>query len=174
MVLAVCLIAPPTRADDSPADPWTGFDDATPSADLDGTTLQLFTFRPARCTITGVLLVFHGLERNAGGYRDHARPPAQALCRLVVAPLFDEARYPAWRYQRGGLVKDELVQPAASWTVNLVPRLIALIRQKEGRPDLPVALIGHSAGDADRDCQPVHLGRAGYGQGRTLRVRQSL
>jgi len=66
---------------------------------------------------------------------------------LVVAPLFDKARFPTWRYQRGGIVSDDgSVQPPQSWTVNLVPRLVSWITRKQGRADLPYSLIGHSAG----------------------------
>ncbi len=116
------------------------------TADLDGVPLQVFTYKPGGCAITAILLVFHGLDRNAGPYRDDAAPLGQRFCMLVVAPLFDEARFPTWRYQRGGIVHDGTVQPAASWTVNLVPRLAAWAREREGRPALPYALLGHSAG----------------------------
>jgi hypothetical protein len=116
------------------------------TVDLDGIPLQVFTFRPAGCRISGLLVVFHGLDRNASDYRNDAIPLGQRLCRLFVAPLFDEARFPTWRYQRGGIVHDGVVQPAESWTVNLVPRLVSEIRRQENQPDLPYALLGHSAG----------------------------
>jgi poly(3-hydroxybutyrate) depolymerase len=116
------------------------------TADLDGVRLQVFTYRPAGCAISSVLLVFHGLGRNAMGYRDDAIPLGQRFCMLVVAPLFDATQFPAWRYQRGGIVRDGAVQPAASWTVNLVPRIVSWVRHQESRADLPYALIGHSGG----------------------------
>jgi len=117
------------------------------TADLEGVSLQVFTFQPAGCAVSGALLVFHGLERNAEAYRDYAIPLGQRLCMLVVAPLFDKARFPTWRYQRGGIVTDDAsVQPQQSWTVNLVPRLVSWIRQKQSRANLPYSLLGHSAG----------------------------
>ncbi len=116
------------------------------TADLAGVHLQVFSYRPAECAIAGILLVFHGLGRNAAGYRDDAIPLGQRFCMLVVAPLFDTARFPAWRYQRGGIVHDGAVQPSEDWTVNLVPRLVSWVRDRENRADLPCALIGHSAG----------------------------
>jgi hypothetical protein len=119
---------------------------AQTTADLAGTRLQVFTYRPAGCAISAALLVFHGLDRNAANYRDDAIPLAQRSCLLVVAPLFDTDRFPTWRYQHGGIVRHQDVQPAAYWTVNLVPRLAAWVRGQEGRPTLPYALIGHSAG----------------------------
>jgi hypothetical protein len=99
--------------------------DGQQTADLDGVPLQIFTYKPSGCAMSAILLVFHGLDRNAGPYRDDAVPLGQRFCMLVVAPLFDEARFSSWRYQRGGIVRDGAVQPAASWTVNLVsPRLL--------------------------------------------------
>ena len=120
---------------------------ARQAADLEGFSLEVFTYQPAECTVSGTLLVFHGLDRNAEAYRDYAIPLGQRLCMLVVAPLFDKARFPTWRYQRGGIVSDDgSVQPPQSWTVNLVPRLVSWITRKQGRADLPYSLIGHSAG----------------------------
>ncbi len=119
---------------------------AEQTADLQGVSIEVFTYRPAGCALSGALMVFHGLDRNADAYRDYAIPLGQRFCLLVVAPLFDAARFPTWRYQRGGMVHDGSVQPAESWTVNLVPRLASWIRHQEGRAELPYALIGHSAG----------------------------
>ncbi len=116
------------------------------TADLGGVPITVFTYRPPGCTPRAVLLVFHGLERNAAGYRDDAVPLAQRYCMLLAAPLFDEVRFPTWRYQRGGIAHGGVVQPADSWTVAFVPRLVAWVRAREGRPDLPYAMIGHSAG----------------------------
>ena len=132
-------------------------------AGLDG-PLQVFTFKPDGCAISAVLLVFHGVNRNAGPYRDAATPLGQRYCMLVIAPLFDEARFPSWRYQRGGIVHNGAVQPPARWTVGLVPRLVAWAQAREGRPDLPYALLGHSAG-------AQFLSRvAAYGSGRAERI----
>ena len=116
------------------------------TADLRGVPLQVFTYRPTGCAVSGFMLVFHGLNRNVAEYRDDAIPLGQRLCLLVVAPLFDEARFPTWRYQRGGIVHDWVVEPADGWTVNLVPLLVSWVRSQEDRVDLPYALIGHSAG----------------------------
>ena len=49
------------------------------TAMLDGTPLQVFTYHPAGCTVTAVLLVFHGLERDVTGYREAAVAAGAAL-----------------------------------------------------------------------------------------------
>ena len=140
ILLAACA-APAATATDAPIPSGSGQQTAV----LDAVPIQVFTYRPSACTLTGILLVFHGLDRNAGPYRDDAVPLGQRYCMLVVAPLFDTDRFPTWRYQRGGIVHGP-VQPHASWTVNFVPRLAEWARAREADPGLPYALIGHSAG----------------------------
>src|SRR5258708_16118976 len=51
-----------------------------------GTSLDIFSYRPNRCQTSSLLLVFHGLHRNAPRYRDDARAPAAATCLFLVAP----------------------------------------------------------------------------------------
>ena len=114
--------------------------------DLNGVPFQVFTYKPSGCTISAILLVFHGTSRDAGPYRDHATPLAQRFCMLAVAPYFDKERFPVERYQRGGIAEHGTVQPRASWTVNFVAPLADWARQQVGRPELPYVLIGHSAG----------------------------
>ncbi len=142
ILLAGCMAPSPTSSAPGPAPATLGQE----VADLGGEPITVYTYRPPDCAPTAVLLVFHGLERNAQGYRDDAVPLAQRYCMLVVAPLFDAARFPSWRYQRGGIVHDGAVQPPDRWTVAFVPRLLTWARAREHRPDLPYAMIGHSAG----------------------------
>jgi len=110
-----------------------------------GTTLDVFTYRPA-CEPRLVLAVFHGVGRDAGPYRDAARPLADRLCALVISPAFDAERFPTARYQRGGVVSDGTFLPPGTRTVDMVAPLVAWARAASGQPNLPYALIGHSAG----------------------------
>src|SRR5262245_13469800 len=109
------------------------------------TKLEIFTYRLDHCRVSSLLLVFHGLHRNAAGYRDDVRALADANCMLVVAPLFDEQRFPSWRYQLGGIVERHAVQDSRQWTGNLVLELVEWVRQQEGRR-LDYFMLGHSAG----------------------------
>ena len=68
--------------------------------DLGGIRLEVSTYRPKRCTPSALLLVFHGLHRNVDSYRDDLRPLANELCMLELVPLFDDQRFPSWRYQK--------------------------------------------------------------------------
>jgi dienelactone hydrolase len=138
-LLALSIAAPASAA---PIEAGAGAQTAT----IDGTALELFTYRPAGCVPTGFLIVFHGVGRNADGYRDHARPLADRLCLIAVAPLFDKERFPSWRYQMGGVVYRHAVQDPAAWTGTLVPKLVEWLRRENQTPMLPYTLIGHSAG----------------------------
>jgi pimeloyl-ACP methyl ester carboxylesterase len=114
------------------------------SVDLRGLSLDVFTYRPS-CPGPGILLVFHGLNRNAEGYRNVSRSLGDRLCMIVVAPLFDAERFPSWRFQMGGIVNQRALQPPGDWTGQFVLELVAWVRQQEGQA-LPYSMIGHSAG----------------------------
>jgi hypothetical protein len=114
------------------------------TAALGDVSLQVATWAPTACTPAGILIVFAGLHRTTGPYRDYATPLAERNCLILVAPLLDPERFPPWSYQRGGVVQNGVPLQPDRWTVNLVPRLIAWARQQASAP-LPVALLGHSA-----------------------------
>lgn len=114
-------------------------------ASIDGVALDVFTYRPS-CPLTGILLVFHGTDRDAEEYRDHARSIAERACLAVYAPLFDRDRFPNWSYHRGGIAQDGVVRPRRRWTARLAPDLVAWARGREPTIAGPVYLFGHSAG----------------------------
>lgn len=111
-----------------------------------GVTLEVFTYKPANYAGGPLLLVFHGVGRNADEYRDFAATLGDRFGFLVVAPKFDRERFPLERYQRGGIVQGAQLQPREAWTYAMVPRIVAAVRQREGRSGLPFWVIGHSAG----------------------------
>lgn len=113
---------------------------------VSGTALEVFTYRPASYHEGPLLIVMHGLGRNAEGYRDYAIPLAEQLHALVLAPHFPKDRFPTEAYQRGGVLLDGKPQAHEKWTFQYVRALIQLMREREGRPDRPCFLIGHSAG----------------------------
>lgn len=116
------------------------------SAALPDATLELFTYRPADCSPRLLLLVFHGVSRDAGPYRDHARPLADKLCAVVVAPLFDKERFPRDLYQYGGVMQNGAAARAGHRTVDLISPLAAWARSAVGSQHMPYILLGHSAG----------------------------
>jgi dienelactone hydrolase len=139
IVVLCCLLAAPPVA----AEP-IAIGNGRQTIDLNGTRLTVVTYRPA-CLDPSLLLVFHGIARNAAEYRDYARALADRDCLLVVAPLFDKRAFPLWRYQRGGIVRDGVVQSPNRWTGRLVLALVDWVRRQEGKP-LGHSLLAHSAG----------------------------
>jgi hypothetical protein len=137
LVMLIWLVAAPAAAEPI----GTG----RQRADLSGTRLEVFAYRP-QCAEPSLLLVFHGAQRDAEDYRDYARPIADRLCMLVLAPRFDRKHFPSWRYQRGGIVDDDgVVQSPRDFTGQLVLDLVDWARRREGRP-LAYSLLAHSAG----------------------------
>jgi pimeloyl-ACP methyl ester carboxylesterase len=94
-----------------------------------------------------MLFVMHGVLRNADEYRDHAIGMGDRFDVLVVAPKFDEERFPSRAYQRGGILRaDGTAAPASEWTYARIPELAAAMRVRTGKPDAKLYVIGHSAG----------------------------
>lgn len=111
-----------------------------------GESLDVFSYKPATYAGGPIVVVLHGQGRNADEYRDYAIPLADAQGAIVVTPRFDRDRFPGERYQRGNVLQGRAVQAPEAWTYATIPALVDEVRRREGRPDLPYYLIGHSAG----------------------------
>lgn len=111
-----------------------------------GLALEVYTYRPTNYAGGPLLVVFHGMFRNAQTYRDMAVVLGDRFGAVIAAPEFDTNRFPLEAYQRGGIFRDGQLQPRDKWTYSLIPPLVAELRRREGRSDWPVYLIGHSAG----------------------------
>jgi pimeloyl-ACP methyl ester carboxylesterase len=109
--------------------------------------ITLFTYKPPTYQDGPLLIVSHGVQRNAEDYRNFAITLAERFKLIVVAPLFDKERFPLERYQRGGILDQAgRPQPREGWTFGFIPKIVAQVRALEGKPALPYYLIGHSAG----------------------------
>lgn len=108
--------------------------------------IRVFAYKPATYRDGPLIVVFHGVARNAEDYRNFAINLAERSRAIVVTPLFDRERFPMERYQRGGITRDGKPQPREAWTYAVVPRLVADVLTKEGRSELPYYYLGHSAG----------------------------
>jgi hypothetical protein len=110
--------------------------------------LDVFTYKPADYDAKNgpLMIVFHGVLRNADTYRDNGKPLADHCHGLVVAPKFPADTFPTASYQFGNLLANGKANPPERWTWSLVPKLAVEIRRRERRPDMPYDLIGHSGG----------------------------
>lgn len=111
-----------------------------------GEPLTLHTYRPPTYAGGPLILVFHGVKRNAEDYRNFAITLAERFRGIIITPEFDSTRFPSARYQRGGLMKGKQAQPTAAWTYTMVPGIVSFARKAMGNDTLPYYLIGHSAG----------------------------
>lgn len=114
---------------------------------LGETELRVFLHRPDGWKGERLLIVMHGVLRNADEYRDHAIGMSNRFDALVAAPLFDAERFPSRRYQRGGILDEAGAAVAPEdWTYALLPKLIAALRVESAQPEMKAYIIGHSAG----------------------------
>lgn len=139
--LALALLAPFLRGEPLPSGP------ARIECANGAEPITAFTYKPPTYRHGPLVLVFHGVGRNAEDYRDFAITLAERFGAIVVAPMFDRERFPSLRYQRGGITRAEgAAAPPEEWTYAIVPKIVAQVRAREQRPALPYYLIGHSAG----------------------------
>ncbi|HWB10834.1 MAG TPA: hypothetical protein VG826_16510 [Pirellulales bacterium] len=108
--------------------------------------IQVFTYKSPNFDRGPMIVVCHGMLRNADEYRDDARALADRVGGLVVAPEFPLDDFPYERYQAGGLLADGELTPRSSWTWQLVLAVVEEIRRRESQPDMPYYLFGHSGG----------------------------
>ena len=108
--------------------------------------MKLFTYKSKDFSDGPLIMVFHGVLRNAEEYRDDSVAMGDRFRALIVAPLFDEVTFPKPKYQFGGILKNGRATPSHEWTGEYVKRIVKEIRDREGRPEMPLYLIGHSGG----------------------------
>ncbi len=111
-----------------------------------GKTLEVFTYKPPAYQDGPLILVMHGMNRNPATYRDNAVQIGERFQALIAAPGFDLEQFPVEAYQRGGVTLDGKAQDESKWTFQCIGDVVAAIRARERRPNLPYFLIGHSAG----------------------------
>jgi pimeloyl-ACP methyl ester carboxylesterase len=109
--------------------------------------INVFTYRPKSYKDGPLILVLHGILRNADEYRDHAAVMGDRFQALIAAPKFDEERFPKPKYQFAGVVNgDGEALPADQRTGAYLSKIAADLRHREKRSDMPFYVIGHSAG----------------------------
>ncbi|TGY87751.1 alpha/beta hydrolase [Marinicauda algicola] len=113
----------------------------------DGPTLEVFYAEPdpARFPDAPVVIVLHGVDRNADAYRDNWAGPAGALGLRIYAPAFSAEAFPgAAMYNLGGAGTE------GPYAFTALEPLFDAIAARGGAPE-GYHLFGHSAG-----AQAVH------------------
>lgn len=109
-------------------------------------TITVFTYKPKGYTDGPLIVVLHGMLRNADLYCSNAVPLAERCHAIIAAPCFPTNRFSNDDYQRGGVIRKGVAQPRANWNYQRIVETTAAVREREGHPALPYYLIGHSAG----------------------------
>lgn len=119
-----------------------------PSRVLLGETdpIEVFTYRPPSSVNGPLLIICHGVQRNAEDYRNFAINMAERFGAIVAAPHFDRVRFPYNDYQQGGILRDGVARPREDWTFTRFAELVTQLRALTGDPARPFYIIGHSAG----------------------------
>lgn len=118
---------------------------------VDAEPIRVFHHRPAGWKVDGpILIVLHGVNRDADRYLAEWRDLAEAANVLVICPEFTMARYPGARwYNLGNVVERErggVLRHPDAWTFGVVDRVFVDVRRRTGALRESFALFGHSAG----------------------------
>lgn len=114
--------------------------------------LQVFYYRPANWTPDKpIVIVQHGLQRNAEEYRDGWKKYAEQYNLLVVCPEFSKDKYPGVRYYNTGNISDTdddtgELQPKNEWIFPVINHVFNEVRMRSGATSNTFTLFGHSAG----------------------------
>ncbi|MFD1530696.1 hypothetical protein [Pseudonocardia aurantiaca] len=102
---------------------------------------------PADPSTAQILIVMHGMGRNAEGYRAAWHEYVEPNNVLVLVPEFSEEFYPGEMYSVGNMVDgDGDLQPEAKWSFHVVEALFDFVVREMGSRTRDYALFGHSAG----------------------------
>jgi pimeloyl-ACP methyl ester carboxylesterase len=111
--------------------------------------LDVYFYRPPTFKPKGpVLIVVHGLNRNARDYRHYFAEVAQRYGALILAPEFSHENYPGSRQFNLGNVKSSSGEPTprSEWAFSVIDRVFDQMRTQLGFGQQEYYLFGHSAG----------------------------
>lgn len=93
-----------------------------------------------------VLMVFPGVNRNAGEYLAAWTDAARAKQFMVFSLEFPQNTYSSSQYIEGGLYSDGKLLPVGEWTFSMIEPLFDFIRSDLGGSQTKYDIWGHSAG----------------------------
>ncbi len=111
-------------------------------SEWDGPPLNVFYVEPEGLTANApIVIVMHGVKRNADEYRDNWIDLAEQYGFAVYAPEFDKAHFPKSKgYNLGGLTKDK------DRAFDAIEPLFDGIKERRETQQKGYYLFGHSAG----------------------------
>jgi poly(3-hydroxybutyrate) depolymerase len=106
-------------------------------------------YKPAALpTKAPILVIMHGLNRDARGYLRTWEPLAEKYGAVLVAPEFAKAGWPKSRhYAQGNLLgANRRSKPPGAWSFIAMERAVKIAAHATGAKDDSFLLYGHSAG----------------------------
>ncbi len=146
LLLTSGCVAMPERPSEGPLAPGSG---VAVFKGLPGKTMRVYYHRPAAfIPESPILMVLHGVNRNADWYRDAWSGLSDRHGFLVLAPEFDLGQFPGGRsYNRGNMrAKGGDPLPPREWAFNAVEALFDAAREWTGSTREGYLMFGHSAG----------------------------
>lgn len=114
--------------------------------------MNIFYYRPVAWNKDQpVVVVFHGLKRDAEKYRDDWIRYAEQYDLLVICPEFSEEKFPGVRYYNTGNISDTddetgRIQPKDKWVFAAIDDVIKETGKRTGVSAANITLFAHSAG----------------------------
>lgn len=110
--------------------------------------LRVWYYLPENFPPNGrIVIVLHGIKRNAHLYRDQWIPHARRFHFLVLAPRFPKQQFSNRGYHQGNMQDDNgHFQPERYWTFTVIDSLFQFVRRALRLTTSHFALYGHSAG----------------------------
>jgi pimeloyl-ACP methyl ester carboxylesterase len=102
-------------------------------------------------TTAPIVLVFHGMSRNADDYRDYWISSAEKYNLMIFAPEFTDELYPSVSdanslYNFGNMITYGQLNPREEWTFSMVNPIFDFIRLITASENEKFYMFGHSAG----------------------------
>ena len=147
-VLALGALAPAGAQDALPAGPGM-FTVPLEKVGANDDPMRVFVYRPAHWNRDDrIVVVMHGMDRDADRYRDEWQVHAEAHNLLLVVPEFSQAKFPGAGTYNFGNIADRKSKPQrrASWTFGVIDKVFAEARARSGARRDRYSFFGHSAG----------------------------
>jgi hypothetical protein len=115
-----------------------------------GPKLRVWTYVPSSAPADArILFVLHGVERDAKRYMEDWVRIAERHGVILVAPEFDERRFPGPEYyNQGGVIdpRSGRTRDTKTWTFSVIEPLFDEVRRRTGSKASAYSMYGHSAG----------------------------
>lgn len=154
LLLLACLILPTGLAQAQSRQLPTGLSSFSMSepAGANADQLKVYTYKPAAWQDgRPIVVVFHGLKRNAEEYCQGWKEYAEKYNFLIACPEFTESKFPGVRYYNFGNVIDNdnsggNLQPQKQWIFPAIDNIIKETKKQTGAQKSKVIIFAHSAG----------------------------